>query len=155
MTAGLLQVAATIGHQAGNPPSSPPLVEGTNSDEMSVEDLLAHARGSGSRRTRNLGNKLAVLLADVTSRVRAELAAERARLELAAQEADLAQRLVAVRQELRSHGDHRVSTTLDVDPKVVRAWAAAQGIECAATGRVPQRVVNEWRAAMAGAGGSR
>ena len=35
-----------------------------------------------------------------------------------------------------------------VDAKAVRAWAAANGVDCPSSGIVPKRVVDAWRAAQ-------
>lgn len=38
-------------------------------------------------------------------------------------------------------------TTLPADPKAVRAWAGAHGIDCPRTGRIPRHVVEAYTAA--------
>lgn len=135
-----------------------PVTEAVEAEPLTVEEVLHLAQGSESTRTRSLGERIAAALADLTQRVQVETAeadaraaAEQARKELAEQEAALAQQLAAVRQQLRgsrrSGGDYRASTTVDVDPQVVRAWAAEAKVECNVRGRVPQRVVDAWRAA--------
>jgi hypothetical protein len=120
-----------------------------------VADLLTRAADSGSKRTRQLADKIAGLVEDLVSRIEAEdtqraekEAADRARQELAEQEAALAAQLAQVREQLRGArrpaGD---STASPVDAKTVRTWAAANGIEVGSTGRVPERVVQAWREA--------
>jgi hypothetical protein len=129
----------------------------TDTAVLPIHEVLSMAQASDSVRTRNLGEKIAALLADLAERVNGEAAeakaraeAERIRSELAAKEARLAQELAHVRQSLRrssARPGSTESTPTDMDPKVVRAWAAENGMECNAKGRVPQRVVDAWREA--------
>ncbi|MFD8251933.1 Lsr2 family DNA-binding protein [Streptomyces werraensis] len=42
----------------------------------------------------------------------------------------------------------RTAPARDYDTRTVRAWAAANGIECARIGQIPKRVLDAWRAAQ-------
>ena len=57
-----------------------------------------------------------------------------------------AARNVGGRQSARSRGTTNRSTT-NVDPKAVREWAKANNVELSARGRIPQSVVDQFRAA--------
>ena len=62
-----------------------------------------------------------------------------------------AARNVGGRQSVRSRGTTARSTTTpsttNVDAKAVRAWATANKVELSARGRIPQSVVDQFRAA--------
>jgi|SRR3954454_15910949 hypothetical protein len=47
----------------------------------------------------------------------------------------------------RKGGGRMVRVATEVDTKAVRAWAASNGIELAARGRVPGHVIEQYRAA--------
>jgi hypothetical protein len=57
-----------------------------------------------------------------------------------------AARHVGGRQPARSRGT-TILTTTTVDPKAVREWAKANKVELSALGRIPQSVVEQFRAA--------
>lgn len=42
----------------------------------------------------------------------------------------------------------RTQPTRDYDSRTVRAWADANGIECARIGQIPRRVLDAWRASL-------
>ncbi|MEU8024656.1 histone-like nucleoid-structuring protein Lsr2 [Micromonospora haikouensis] len=128
--------------------------------DRSVERLLRVAAASGSARTRNLAEKIAGLVQELTGRVEAEEAqrrereaAEAQRQELAEAEAQLARQLAEVRQKLRTTG--RDTTAQPSRSRregaeqraAIRAWALANGHEISARGRISGEIVQAWAAA--------
>ncbi|SCF21159.1 Lsr2 protein [Micromonospora haikouensis] len=128
--------------------------------DRSVERLLRVAAASGSARTRNLAEKIAGLVQELTGRVEAEEAqrrereaAEAQRQELAEAEAQLARQLAEVRQKLRTTG--RDTTAQPSRSRregaeqraAIRAWALANGHEISARGRISGEIVRAWAAA--------
>jgi hypothetical protein len=129
-----------------------------------VDALLDRAAASFDAECRRLGKRVRNDLASLRARLaevaeeqaahdreaaaRAEALAniERLRNELAAAEAELA------RASGRSAAKSKAAT--DVDPKAVRAWAKEAGLACPSHGRVPQGVVNAWKAAHPATAGS-
>lgn len=57
-----------------------------------------------------------------------------------------AARNVGGRQSARTHSTASQGTT-NVDPKTVREWAKANKVELSARGRIPQSIIDQFRAA--------
>jgi len=77
---------------------------------------------------------------------------EREQKRLRAEAAALEAKLAKVRAQLqRSAAVPPGAAALGLDPKAVRRWAAANGVACTATGRVPKVVVEAYLAAHGGA----
>lgn len=121
-----------------------------------IAQLLADAAASRRKRTRELGQRASKAL----DLVRAELRTERERdaqaearkaaeAKVRAEVARLEKRLAELKRGLpKSTAVPPGATALGVDPKAVRRWAAANGVECTATGRVPRVVLDAYLAAQ-------
>lgn len=116
-----------------------------------AEDLIARGAASPSKRTQAASAKVKSALTALARRLDEEAAeAARAREEEAAAAAlrgkitRLEKLLAATRAQLPAPRGAR-ATTAGYDPKAVRAWAAAKGIACSPQGRVPNRVLDQWR----------
>lgn len=163
-------VARTIERLAGNDRGrAEQLVAAYDDREAFTGDLqrlLARAADSDRARTRALGEKVRQLVDDLVSRLVAEAAERREEEARAAAERVAEQRVAELRKLLGEAEDglkavrrspattpRRASSAADVDagervdPREVRAWAAANGVPCNALGRVPGEVVAAWRAA--------
>ena len=125
-----------------------------------MERLLGVAAASGSARTRQLGERIASLVEELTGRVEAEEtqrqqreAAETKRRELAEAEAALASKLAAVRQELRTTGRDSVASPTRSRREgagqraAIREWALANGHKVRDRGRISRQIVQAWAAA--------
>ncbi|MEV4773101.1 Lsr2 family DNA-binding protein [Micromonospora humida] len=114
---------------------------GSTAPAGGIEQLLALAQGSEAGRTRQLAERIGVLVAELTGRVEAERAAEARRRELAEKEAALTAELAELRQRLGSGPEaaaHRAA---------IRQWAQANGYAVRERGRIPRNVVQAWAAA--------
>ncbi|MFF3857136.1 histone-like nucleoid-structuring protein Lsr2 [Micromonospora sp. NPDC002575] len=148
-----------VSGSGAEPTPTTPAPSPTTADRT-VEALLSVAAASGSARTRNLAEKIAGLVQELTGRVEAEEAqrrereaAEAQRQELAEAEAQLARQLAEVRQKLRTTG--RDTTAQPSRSRregaeqraAIRAWALANGHEISARGRISGEIVQAWAAA--------
>lgn len=130
-----------------------------------VETLLNAARKSGKARTRRLGVKIHELVAELRGLVNSE-AAEREEAEKAAAEkaklraeVEALERQLAAKKALLNGKPARApkpksaatGPIAEASPKEIRAWAAANGVECPAMGRVPAAVVTAFEAAQGAA----
>ncbi len=120
---------------------------------------LLNVAAKGSKRLQGAGNAAEKALARVAELIEAEQAqrkeeaaelAERARLrDKAAQlQRELKETQALLKKHRSTRGTASVAAGGGLDPKAVRAWAAANNVTCPAVGRVPQRVVDAWRAAQ-------
>lgn len=121
--------------------------------EPSVTDrigrAIATARGSGDARLKRLADKAEDARDALLNGVGEwEQAAEQRRLEAEAaakrerEIAELEEKLTALR------GQRQASAALGKRAKSIRAWAAANGVECPARGRVPMAVVEAYEKAQ-------
>lgn len=125
-----------------------------------AQALIATGRKSTRAATRALADKAAKALDRLAKEVHAEeqrkkeaarRAAEEAKVrsEVALLEAELAAKKALLGHSRAAKGS--AATRTGTDPKAVRAWAKTTGIECPPVGRVPNRVVDAYRAAQNGA----
>jgi hypothetical protein len=119
-----------------------------------TRDLIDEGKASSVARVRRAADKaqaaldaLAAALEDTRLAEAAKRAAaaekEAARRKVAALERQLAEAKAALR------GKPAPAPTAATDPKAVRAWAAANGIDCPTRGKVPAAVVDAYLAAVA------
>lgn len=125
--------------QASEPPTltvAQLLKWGDEHDDADVRDQAARARIAlhGLRQRHAADQELAALTAE-REQLQQRLA------ELTAREAELAP----------SRGK-KARKPVDYPAAEVRAWAATNGVDCPAVGRVPKAVVDQWRAAQPQAG---
>lgn len=132
----------------------------------SVPGLIARGSKSARARTKRLAAKAAELVAALESALQAEEAERRAaaeaarakareQAERAAQERkiraeleELERRRAELRRQLHPTRPSRPAPApRDIDPKAVRRWARANGVEVPNAGRVPVRVVEQYLAA--------
>ena len=118
-----------------------------------TEQLITSGEKSAKARTRRLAAKVREDLKELRELVIAERkeaeaakvkAEETARLK--AEVADLERQLAQKKAALRPAGAKPKAKRTE-DAKQIRAWAAAQGIDCPALGRLPVDVVMEYRRA--------
>ena len=152
----------------GNAPAPPPLkVAGNGAPTRTprpaepswtppasgTEQLITSGEKSAKARTRRLAAKVREDLKELRELVIAERkeaeaakvkAEETARLK--AEVADLERQLAAKKAALRPAGAKPKAKRTE-DAKQIRAWAAEQGIDCPALGRLPVDVVMEYRRA--------
>lgn len=113
--------------------------------------LLRQAADSHKARTRNLGAKIEALLGTLAEALASESAEAQARAALAAEEVARKKRIAALKAELaalRGKGVRTVSTgpADATNAKVIRSWAAANGVPCPAMGRIPAAVREQYAA---------
>jgi hypothetical protein len=119
-------------------------------DLSGLEELLRRAEASDTAATRAAGEKARAAVEDLQQRVNTEAAEKQIRDEIAALEEQLAARQARLK-EIRPKATARRPAGDGPTPKEVRAWAAKQGINCSAHGRVPDAIVEQYLAAKAGA----
>jgi hypothetical protein len=108
----------------------------------SATELLVRAASIEDRRVRSTLGRARKAMTDLAAQVTRHEEQTSARARIAALEAELA----AARAALRPRTAGRRRTTAangqppQPDSKAVRAWAAANGVTCPATGRPPRRV---------------
>lgn len=113
------------------------------SDPISAK--LDRAALSGVARLERLAEKIH----DLLDQLEAELGLHERGRALREEQAKLQERLAQIKAELR--GDRPASSAPEPEPsgnRAVRAWAAENGIECPARGRVPARVLDAYREAV-------
>jgi hypothetical protein len=92
---------------------------------------------------------------DLIDELRAQLFEHTRETRLRAEQAALEERLAVIREQLRPRRQQQpaLAATVDVDAqpavdsKKVRAWAAEQGLDCSAHGRIPGAVLAAYREA--------
>lgn len=124
-------------------PAAPPAPTITQS--RTSADLLSAGDQSSQQATRTLSARIRALLDDLSRRLDAEQATEQARREIAeAQQAlDAARARLA---QVTGKGKPAPAATAGPTAKQVRAWAAEQGFDCPATGRIPQYIRDAYQA---------
>ena len=127
----------------------------TTADTL-VEQLVVRAKASTKASTRRLGEKVQALVEQLRTTVtiedEARRAAEHAAAADAARHAEIA-KLEAQLAKLRGTTVKAKSTKSTAtgdggESKRIRAWAAANGVECPKTGRVPGSVREAYQAAL-------
>lgn len=118
-----------------------------------LEQLLAVAAASSSRRLQALGDKVRALVDDL----RAAVAREEQAAEAQRRVDELAAELDKAREALRSvHGRpaaaHAATAASAVPAKTVRAWARENGVQVPALGRIPGDVMDAYRKQHEGEG---
>lgn len=117
--------------------------------------LIAQARKSTRARTRSLADRAEKLLELLAREVQAEIDRKKAAAARAAEEAKIRSEVARLERELAAKkallSKSRAAAgsparEAGVDPKTIRAWAWANGVECPAAGRVPRRVVDAYLA---------
>jgi subtilisin family serine protease len=119
-----------------------------------IGELLDQAEATQIPKLQRTAGKVRDLLADL----RAQLAEHTRETQLRTEQAELEQRLAVIREQLRPRRqqlapapDAASSTGTDTEPAVdtkkVRAWAADQGLDCSAHGRIPGAVLTAYREA--------
>lgn len=112
--------------------------------------LLAGAQNSHNARTRTLGVKLKDLVDDLSKILPAEQKEAAARREQEKASAALEAEIAAARKALAAAQAklEKLTGAVKVSPKLVRAWAAQNGIECGPIARIPKHVVDQYLAAQ-------
>jgi hypothetical protein len=118
-----------------------------------IGELLDQAEATKIPKLQRAAGKVRDLLADL----RAQLAEHTRETQLRAEQAELEQRLAVIREQLRPRRQQPAptpapdgaSTGADAEPAVdtkkVRAWAAEQGLDCSAHGRIPGALLTAYR----------
>lgn len=112
-----------------------------------VEEMLAEAGRSGDSRLVRAADKINMLVGEL----RGQLADHQRKSELREEQRALQERLDKVSEELRRGSRSAApasSAAAGVDSKAIRSWAAANGVDCPALGRVPARVREAYELAM-------
>lgn len=120
-----------------------PTPEPTPQSDPSYEGLLDRAETSGDLKLEKLAAKARELLDELEDRLTAFEAAKEALAEIA----DLEAKLEAARSKLIARRPSQRERT-GPDPKAVRAWAAANGVEVPAHGRVGKAAIDAYLAAQ-------
>jgi hypothetical protein len=136
--------------------AAPAVVE-PETDAAATADwrILDQAKQSPKQSTRRLASRIEVLLAELTQRIDAEAAEakaaaarerqkEQARTEIAQLEA----KLVAAKAVLKGERP-AVASTPEPTAKMIRVWAAENGVTCSTRGRVAQNARDAYLAAHA------
>ncbi|MEU9861297.1 WhiB family transcriptional regulator [Streptomyces sp. NPDC047971] len=111
------------------------LAWGEQHTDPEVQDQAARARAAlAGLRKRHAADQELTALTSERERLEQRLA------ELAARESELAPTKAKKK---------RAAYVRDYEPRTVRAWADANGVECAPVGQIPKRVLDAWRAAAA------
>jgi hypothetical protein len=112
-----------------------------------IADLLDTAAASDVPRMVRAAERIRGLISELQVQV-----AEHARdARLRAEQAELERRLAEIRAQIKG-GKRAVETPAGppearVDTKTIRAWAAANGVDCSAHGRIPGSVLDAYHAA--------
>lgn len=121
-------------------PLSSLLEWGDKHADSSVQEQAARARADvQGLRARYAADQELTLISDEAAQLEKRLA------ELRAREAELA----PTKKTKRKPGTY----VRDYEPRIVRAWAAENGIDCPSVGQIPKRVLEAWRASQAPSGG--
>lgn len=132
----------------GRPSPSKPAARVPVLLDRPVEDVLADADQAGGS-FGAAADRIRTAVVDLTER----LAEHRKVAEAEQRVRDLQQQLADATNALhtlRPAATARLKRASGVDSKAVRAWAKETGVDCPAQGRVPQRVLEQWRAATGG-----
>ncbi len=124
----------------------PPAADETP-EQLPVSKLLAWGDQHDDPDIQNQAARARAALAGLRQRY----AADRELSALTSEEEQLAQRLAEIRarkDELEPAKPKKTRKPVDYPAAEVRAWAAENGVDCPAVGRVPKAVVDAWRAAQ-------
>lgn len=114
-------------------------------DTLAFEALLQAADATGVPRLQRAATKIW----DLATELRIDLAEHIREATLRAEQAQLETRLAAIKEQLRPRRTQPVLPTAGAeapaDTKAVRAWAAEQGLDCPARGRIPGAVTDAYR----------
>lgn len=156
------QVSENAEPQPTEPPTTEPEPQTTEPqsepgpvDELDFEALLQAADATGVPRLQ----RAVVKVRDLATELRTDLAEHTREATLRAEQAELEARLAAIKEQLRPRRAQPVlpaaaaaggeGDQAPLDTKTVRAWAAEQGIDCPARGRIPGAVTDAYRQAVA------
>lgn len=119
-----------------------------------TRDLIDEGKASSVARVRRAAEKaqaaldhLAVVIDETREAEAAKRAAEAEKAAARRKVAELEAQLAAAKAALR--GKPAPTAAATGDAKAIRAWAAANGVECPTRGKVPAAVVEAYRAAVA------
>lgn len=121
------------------PPKPAPIAPGTRPAQR---DLIEVGKASTVAKVRKAADRAEVAMQRLAEAVEETRATDAARREIEA----LEEQLRVARARLR--GEH-VEAPATADAAAIRAWAGENGIECPSRDRLPQRVVDAYREAVA------
>jgi hypothetical protein len=148
-------INANAGGRAASTPSRPVSIpdrprhtpaEDVKARIASATELLVRADGITDKRIQGALARARKAMTDLAGLVTMHEQQSEARTKIAALEAELASAKAALRN--RQTPPRSASTSPAVDWKAVRAWAKANGVECSATGKVSDTVVQAYTAAQ-------
>lgn len=134
------------------PQTTEPQSEPRPVDELDFEALRQAADASGVPRLQ----RAVVKVRDLAAELRTDLAEHTRESKLRAEQTALECRLAAIKEQLRPRRTQSALPTAaagaeggqaPLDTKAVRAWAATQGLDCPARGRLPGAVTDAYRQA--------
>ncbi|MEE6273496.1 histone-like nucleoid-structuring protein Lsr2 [Georgenia sp. MJ206] len=141
---------------AAAPTPAPATTTATAGDGPS--GLIQRGKKSPAKRIQNAARRveealatLDGLLAEDAKKRKAEAAAKAEEAKLRSEVQRLERELAAKKAALKPARPTSSAATAGVEAKAVRAWAAENGIECPAVGRVPRRVLDAYTARDGGA----
>jgi hypothetical protein len=108
-----------------------------------IAALLEQADATGEPRL----HRSAVKIRELVDSLRTDLAQHLREVPLRAEQARLRARLAEIDAQLQGRPAPTTGEQPDVDTKKVRAWAAEQGLDCSAHGRIPSAVLAAYREA--------
>jgi predicted trehalose synthase len=116
----------------------PPAVE-MRRQQDTIADLLTRAAATDVPRMVRAADKIQ----DLVDQLETDVAEHERGTELRAEAARLEARLAEIKSQIS--GKQTAASATSVDTKAVRAWAASQGLECPARGRVPRSVMDAYQ----------
>ncbi|MFI7239320.1 histone-like nucleoid-structuring protein Lsr2 [Streptomyces cyaneofuscatus] len=119
-------------------PADPPPAEAA---PIAVGALIAWAHAHSDKAVRRLGDQVHFALGELRTRHQGEQELAK----VAAEEAELEERLAAVRARKAELAPKRKAPTRDYDPAEVRTWARAEGLPVPDRGQIPAAVLAAWR----------
>ncbi|MFJ8760805.1 hypothetical protein [Streptomyces cyaneofuscatus] len=120
-------------------PADPPPAEAA---PIAVGALIAWAHAHSDKAVRRLGDQVHFALGELRTRHQGEQELAK----VAAEEADLEERLAAVRARKAELAPKRKAPARDYEPATVRAWARENNVPVPAMGQIPAAVLTAWRA---------
>lgn len=167
--AALADAQKALGAKLAKATAAQPSPAAAPSSTDGYTELLDEAAKSTRKTTRAMAERIRKDLDRLSDRFEEQSAAaarrrqaEQERASLRADEARLKKQLAEVQARLRGKSGSAAEPSAeapkreasaparDFDAKVVRAWAAENGVDCNATGRVRADVVDAWREATQG-----
>ncbi|WP_433406925.1 Lsr2 family DNA-binding protein [Streptomyces sp. CA-146814] len=119
-------------------PADPPPADAA---PIAVRALIAWAHAHPDKAVRRLGDQAHFALGELRTRHQGEQELAR----VAAEEADLEERLAEVRARKAELAPKRKAPARDYDPATVRTWARAEGLTVPDRGKIPDAVLTAWR----------